>query len=184
MESDKKYISYLIVGVVLLLGGYIGFKWWQSEERKKREELSYKVFLVAKNLKEGKYEEGLKLIEEIEKEYGNRKMALFGKSYSLLIDNIKGKDKIAEIIYKNFEDEDIKNLFAERLAYERKDINGIKTIKEDAFNKISARFLEGLLLKQKGDKEKAYIIFKDIANKDVPYFSYVAEYLIIREGIE
>ena len=97
---------------------------------------------------------------------------------------IKGKDKIAEIIYKNFEDEDIKNLFAERLAYERKDINGIKTIKEDAFNKISARFLEGLLLKQKGDKEKAYIIFKDIANKDVPYFSYVAEYLIIREGIE
>jgi len=179
MESDKKYISYLVIGAVLLLGGYAGFSWWKSEERKKREDLSYKTFLVAKSLKEGKYEEGLKLIEEIEKEYGDKEMALFAKSYSLLIDNLKDKDKTAEIIYKGFKDEDIKNLFAERLAYERKDTEALRRIKEDAFNKTSAKFLEGILLKQKGEKDKAKSIFKEIAEKDIPYFSYVAKYLLI-----
>ncbi len=177
MEGEKRYISLIVVGVAVFITAYFGFLWWQKEEEKKLQEIAYLSFLVAKNLKEGNYDEGLKIIEEIKSEYGKEAMAIFARSYYLLLDNVEGKDKEAEELSKLFKDKDIKSLFLERMAYEKADITALENINERVFNYESSLFLKAVLLKRENKEEDAKKILSDLASKDIPYFSSVAQYL-------
>ncbi len=177
MEEEKKYLSLAIVVLSILVSGYFGFLWWKKEKTEELEEVSYNAFLVAKNLREGNYEEGLKIIEKLEDEYGNHKMVLFAKSYSLLIDNFDKKGDISEELYKSFEDKDVKNFFIERTAYERADYRILGDINKNSFNYESAMLLKAILLMREGKKKEANEIFSELAGKDLPYISSVADFL-------
>ena len=177
MEGERKYISLLILLIASLMIGYFGFVWWKKEKQKELEEVSYKAYLIAKNLKEGKYEEGLKLIEEVKENYKGNQMTLFAESYSLLIDNLKEKDKVSENLAKSFKDEDIKSLFWERTAYEKENVKLLERIKEEGFNYYSSLLLKAILLKREGKKKEAERILEELSRKELPYISYTANVL-------
>ncbi len=181
-------IALLLAGVCLLVGAFLGWRWWESRRLSK---ISYQEYQIRREIQSGNYQEAQKLIKKVAEEESPYTPLVL--SYQLYLEREGGLQvdevKTLQSIISSLKDKDILSLYRERLAYAyftagnyQKALELLESIKGDSLNYYSAQILKGLVLEKVGRRDEAKAVYSQVEKmaKDT-YFGNIASALLMEE---
>ncbi len=168
-EQLKKWLRenliWLIAGVALTLGGYFGFRWWESREASRSIEAGERLSAMLDAIGSGKRDEGLRIAAEVTGEYADTPYADQATLLLARLDvdsgNLASAGTRLEMVAQDSKDPDLRIVARLRLARvqlaEGRYDDALKSLDAVATPSVDARVLElrGDVKLAQGDKAAA-----------------------------
>ena len=168
-EQLKKWLRenliWLIAGVALTLGGYFGFRWWESREASRSIEAGQRFSAMLDAIGSGKREDGLRIAAEVTGEYADTPYADQATLVLARLDvdsgNLASAGTRLEMVAQDSKDPDLRVVARLRLARvqlaEGRYDDALKSLDAVATPSVDARVLElrGDVKLAQGDKAAA-----------------------------
>ncbi|PMP64115.1 MAG: hypothetical protein C0198_00255 [Sulfurihydrogenibium sp.] len=182
-DKLKRYIKFLVLAVILILLGSVGYYFYEKKEEEKNAKASVYVLKINNLLADNKKDEANKLIQEFEKNYKDTSYYKLILAYKIMMLKDEGKNDLNLVrdLESKLNTQLSKGVKEYKAYLEYKSGNSnkakedLKSITKEDYNYISAQSLLALIYKKEGNITEAEKIFKNIQeNKNYRYFSILA----------
>jgi len=182
LKNNKKFVISGVVLFVLLLGSFFYYKHQKEETLNNSSVVLYKI---QKAFSEKKYEEVVKLANQLKKEFPDSPFVKVALAYELLVKKEKGSitpDDLNKLQVRVNSTQLNAGLTEYRgyLYYSKKEygktLTTLERIDQTFYNYVSALTLKGFTYKRLGKDDKAISIFKQVQELSrYDYFKLIAK---------